>query len=184
MHFTPLPLKGLIRITLEPFRDNRGSLAEVFRKDLFSEYGLPTEFVHQYQSTSDKDVLRGLHFQHTPPIGKLLRVTRGRGYIVTADIRHESSTRGTWFAEELSADVKSLLYVPAGFATGICALENFTQLECACTGPYNGPGEGSIVWNDPTLAIKWPLQNPTLSERDKNAPTYQDWLFSPEAHTL
>jgi len=111
------------------FEDERGFFVEVFRADLFAELGLPTAFVQDNHSRSRKGVLRGLHFQWDPPMGKLMRVTLGRAFLVAVDIRKGSPTLGEWFGMEVSAQSKKQIWAPAGFARGFCVLSDYAELQ-------------------------------------------------------
>ncbi len=166
------------------YRDARGWFAETFRADQFRELGLPAEFVQDNHSCSRRGVIRGLHFQWDPPMGKLMRVTRGTAFLVAVDIRKGSPTLGKSFCLEVSADSQLQIWAPAGFARGFCALTDEVEVQYKCTGIYNPAGEGAIRWDDPELAIPWPVPDPILSEKDRNARSLRDWLASPEAALL
>jgi dTDP-4-dehydrorhamnose 3,5-epimerase len=169
--------EGALKLLRAPrYRDHRGWFTEVFRNDELQRLGIPTPFVQENHSRSRRNVLRGLHFQYDPPMGKLLRVTRGRAFVVEVDIRPNSPTLGQWFAVELSSRQPLLLWIPPGFANGFCALSAVVEVQYLCTAPYNPAGEAAIRWNDPALAIPWPVSAPILSERDRNAPSLQEWL--------
>jgi len=166
------------------FEDERGFFVEVFRADVFAEIGLPTAFVQDNHSRSKKGVLRGLHFQWDPPMGKLMRVTLGRAFLVAVDIRKGSPTLGQWFGTEVSAQNKKQVWAPAGFARGFYVLSDYAELQYKCTGIYNSKGESGIRWNDPRIGIQWPIDNSealVISDKDKNARSLDDWLASPES---
>ena len=166
------------------FEDERGFFVEVFRADVFAEIGLPTAFVQDNHSRSKKGVLRGLHFQWDPPMGKLMRVTLGRAFLVAVDIRKGSPTLGQWFGTEVSAQNKKQVWAPAGFARGFYVLSDYAELQYKCTGIYNSKGESGIRWNDPRIGIQWPIGNSealVISDKDKNARLLDDWLASPES---
>lgn len=166
------------------FEDERGFFVEVFRKDLFSELGLPAEYVQFNHSRSKKGVLRGLHFQWEPPMGKLMRVTLGSAFLVAVDIRKGSPTLGQWFGMEVSAQNKKQIWAPAGFARGFYVMSDYAELQYLCTGVYNNRGESGIRWNDPGLNISWPIPAGTeqvLSEKDQKARTLEEWLATPES---
>lgn len=114
-------------------------------------------------------------------MGKLMRVTQGAAFLVAVDIRKGSPTLGKWVGMELSAETKKQLWAPAGFARGFCVLSDFAEIEYLCTGTYNSKSEAGILWNDPELGISWPIQDPILSDKDKKAPTLQQWLKRPES---
>lgn len=165
----------------EVFGDARGFFMESYRADQFRDLSLPTEFVQENQSRSSKGVLRGLHFQWDPPMGKLIRVIHGAAFVVAADIRKGSPTLGRWFGTELSADNKKQMWAPYGYARGFCALTDGCEVLYKCTGTYNPKTEGGINFADPDLGIPWPtdLATAVTSERDRNAPTLAQWLASP-----
>jgi len=178
-------LNGLVVLSHpDVFEDERGFFVEVFRADLFAELGLPTAFVQDNHSRSRKGVLRGLHFQWDPPMGKLMRVTLGRAFLVAVDIRKGSPTLGEWFGMEVSAQSRKQIWAPAGFARGFCVLSDYAEIQYKCTGIYSNKAESGILWNDPRVGIKWPAeisQELVLSEKDKTARTLDEWLASPES---
>jgi len=166
------------------FQDSRGFFTEVFRADQFRALGLPVEFVQDNHSGSVRGVVRGLHFQWDPPMGKLMRVTRGTAFLVAVDIRKGSPTLGKWFGTEVSADNRKQIWAPAGFARGFCTLSDFAEIQYKCTGIYNSKGESGIRWDDPDIGIEWPLTNVQLSEKDRNAQSLKQWLSSPESENF
>jgi len=164
------------------FRDDRGFFTEAFRADQFRSLGLPSEFVQENHSGSRKHVIRGLHFQWDPPMGKLMRVTRGIGFLVAVDIRRASPTVGRWVGVEVSEENRRIFWAPAHFARGFCALSDGTEVQYLCTGIYNSRGESAIRWDDPEIGIDWPVRRGAiLSEKDRNARTLAHWLSSSEA---
>ncbi len=163
------------------FRDSRGFFSESFRADQFRSLGLPTEFVQDNHSRSAKGVLRGLHFQWTPPMGKLMRVTVGTAFLVAVDIRKGSPTLGKWVGVECSTENRRMVWAPAGFARGFCALSEVTEIQYKCTGIYNSAAESAIRWDDPAIGIDWPLADVIVSEKDRNALTLAEWLASPQS---
>jgi len=165
----------------EVFQDARGFFTEVFRADQFADLGLPTCFVQWNHSRSAKGVLRGLHFQWDPPMGKLMRVTFGEAYLVAVDIRKGSPTLGQHFGMIASAQDKKMVFAPAGFARGFLVLSEFAEIEYLTTGLYNAKAESGIRWNDPALGIRWPVEQPTLSAKDEKAQTLDEWLARPES---
>lgn len=174
-------LNGVVVIIPEVFRDDRGYFSEVYRKDQFEEIGIPEVFVQENQSGSKKDVVRGLHFQWDPPMGKLMRVTVGCAFLVAVDIRPGSPTLGKWFGIEVSAGNRRQVWASAGFARGFCVLSDYAEIQYKCTGLYNSAGEGGILWNDPAVGIEWPVGVPIVSEKDAHAQSLTDWLAKPEA---
>lgn len=168
-------------IVVEPgvFEDARGFFLEAFRADQFEALGLPREFVQDNHSGSVKGVLRGLHFQWDPPMGKLMRVTHGQAFLVAVDIRKGSPTLGQWFGLEVSAENRKQVWAPAGFARGFCVLSDFAEIQYKCTGTYNSKGESGIRWDDPEIGIEWPRVDYILSEKDRKAQSLAEWLASP-----
>ena len=175
-------LNGIIVINPEVYQDDRGFFTEIYRKDQFEDLGITVDFVQENHSGSAKNVLRGLHFQWDPPMGKLMRVTVGRAYLVAVDIRKGSPTLGKWFGMEVSAENKKQIWAPAGFARGFCVLSDFAEIQYMCSGIYNNKAESGILWNDSALGIKWPCSNPTLSGKDEKAQTLEEWLKRPESN--
>lgn len=165
----------------EIFQDSRGFFLEAFRADQFEALGLPTQFVQDNHSRSAKGVVRGLHFQWEPPMGKLMRVTAGSAFLVAVDIRKGSPTLGQWVGIEASAENRRMVWAPAGFARGFCALSEGTEIQYKCTGTYNGKAESAIRWNDPSIGINWPMSDVLVSDKDRVARTLGEWLAAPES---
>jgi len=172
----PTQLKDLLIIIPKVNEDNRGFFLEFFNKHDFNILGIPINFVQGNHSRSLKNVVRGLHYQWSPPSGKLIRVTRGEAFIAAVDIRINSSTLGNYFSTYLSENNKIMLWVPSGFATGFCASKNETEIQYLMTAEYIEKNQGIILWNDPTLKICWPTDCPILSEKDMNAQTFNQYL--------
>ncbi|QXB86692.1 dTDP-4-dehydrorhamnose 3,5-epimerase [Acinetobacter lwoffii] len=156
-------LDGLLVLHPQVFGDDRGWFMESFNQQRFEaalkalNLPIPT-FVQDNHSCSQKGVLRGLHFQREPYAqGKLVRVVQGKVWDVAVDIRPNSKTYGEWVGVELSAENKTMFWIPEGFAHGFIALEDNTQFLYKTTNYYNKESEGAIIWNDPTLAIQWPI---------------------------
>src|SRR5260370_32474512 len=135
------PLNEIVVLVPQVLGDSRGFFMETFRADQFRAMGLPTEFVQDNHSRSSKGVLRGLHFQWDPPMGKLMRVTRGAAFLVAVDIRKGAPTMGKWFGCEVSAENKKLVCAPYRFARGFCSLSYDCAVQYKCTGVYNPHGE-------------------------------------------
>jgi len=176
---TPIP--GVMLVIPDVLSDARGFFTEVYRADRFKQLGLPETFLQWNQSHSVKNVVRGLHFQWDPPMAKLMRVTLGEALVVAVDIRKGSPTLGQHFAMIASAENKKMVYAPAGFARGFCVLSDYAELQYLCTSIYNVKTESGIRWNDPALAIPWPVTNPILSAKDEKAQTLAEWLKRPES---
>ncbi len=174
-------LEDIVVIAPEVFQDERGFFMETFREDQFKKMGLPFHFPQDNHSRSIKGVLRGLHFQWEPPMGKLMRVTYGSAYLVAVDIRKKSPSLGQWFGIEGSAQNHRQVWAPAGFARGFCVLSDFAEIQYKCTGIYNSSGESGIRWDDPDIGIQWPVTNPILSAKDAVGQTLKAWLQSPQS---
>jgi dTDP-4-dehydrorhamnose 3,5-epimerase len=166
------------------FQDARGFFMETFREDQFRAHGLPTQFLQDNHSRSTKGVVRGLHFQWDPPMGKLMRVTFGSAFLVAVDVRKNSPTLGKWVGVEASAENRRQLWAPAGFARGFCVLSEAAEIQYKCTGIYNNKGESGICWDDPQIGVEWPVRDPVLSEKDRNAQTLAQWLSRPESENF
>lgn len=166
------------------FRDERGFFMEVYRADHFAEYaelGLPSSFVQLNHSRSSRGVVRGLHFQWQPPMGKLMRVASGEAFIVAVDIRLGSPTLGRYEAITASDENHLQLWAPASFARGFCALSERVDIEYLTTGTYGPDAESGIAWDDPDIGIAWPISEPILSAKDASAQSLSAWLARREA---
>lgn len=171
----------VVVLTSKAFEDQRGFFMEAYREDQFRELGLPPIFVQDNHSSSKKGVLRGLHFQWEPPMGKLMRVTRGAAFLVAVDLRLGSPTLGKWVGVEATPENRMQVWAPACFARGFCALADNTEVQYKCTGIYNSKAESAIRWNDPAIGILWPVKDLIISEKDRNAQTLAEWLASPDS---
>jgi dTDP-4-dehydrorhamnose 3,5-epimerase len=174
-------LGDVVIVVPDIFQDSRGFFMETFREDQFKALGLPSHFAQDNHSRSVKGVLRGLHFQWDPPMGKLMRVTMGSAFLVAVDIRKGSPSLGKWVGVEASAENRRQVWAPAGFARGFCVLSDIAEIQYKCTGIYNNKGESGIRWDDPEIGIEWPIKDVLLSEKDRNAQTLAQWLSWPEA---
>ena len=177
-------LEDIVVIVPKAHYDDRGYFIEVYRADQFRDLGLPSEFVQDNHSFSRKGVVRGLHFQWEPPMGKLMRVSRGTAFLVAVDIRKGSPTLGQWFGLEASAENMKQVWAPAGFARGFCALSDEVEVQYKCTGIYNDRAESAIRWDDPDVGVEWPLKEVRLSDKDRNAQSLRVWLTSPDAEHI
>ena len=168
-NFIKTPIEGIFIIEPTVFDDERGYFMETYHKKEFEKNGLNADFVQDNQSKSTKGVLRGLHFQYTQPQGKLVRVIKGEVFDVAVDLRKKSATYGKYESVILSEKNKKQFYVPPGFAHGFLVLSDEAEFTYKCTNFYNGPDEGGIIWNDPEIGIKWPLNEDELilSQKDK-----------------
>lgn len=171
MQFSPTPLKDLLIVTPVVHPDSRGSFSETFRADLFAQAtGGTWNFVQDNQSVSRRHVLRGLHYQLRKPQGKLVRVVSGAVFDVAVDLRRSSPTCGQWFGLELSAANAKQLWVPPGFAHGLLALQDDTVVQYRATGFYAPDDQHCLRYDDPAVAIAWPLGGaaPLLSDADRD----------------
>lgn len=176
MEVISTPIKDLFIIQPKIFEDDRGYFYESYNKMSFEKAGIDAEFVQDNQSLSQKDVLRGLHFQNPPYAqGKLVRAIKGAILDVAVDIRKNSQTYGHHFDIVLNEKNKTMLWIPPGFAHGFLTLENDTIFSYKCTNTYNKASEGCILWNDSSLKIKWGIDNPVLSEKDKIGSYFKDF---------
>lgn len=157
------------------YGDDRGFFLETFEQKRYQEMlGINLNFVQDNHSRSQKGVLRGLHFQTKNPQGKLVRVVRGKVFDVAVDIRKDSKTYGKWISVVLSEDNKTQLWIPPGLAHGFLVLSDIADFEYKCTNYYDPISEACLLWNDPTVNIKWGISNPILSEKDKLGKTLKE----------
>ena len=174
MRVLDCPIPDLKVVQLDVLGDARGFFVERYQQQRFAEAGLPAQFFQDNHSRSAPGVLRGLHYQHQPPQGKLVGVTRGRIWDVAVDVRPHSASFGQHYALELSDMNGLLLWVPAGFAHGFCVLgDEPADVVYKVDAPYHAAGEGGISYDDPQLAIRWPVAAPVLSARDKHQQSWQ-----------
>ncbi|RAK59643.1 dTDP-4-dehydrorhamnose 3,5-epimerase [Phenylobacterium hankyongense] len=174
---TPLALPEVLLITPRRHGDARGWFAETWSRRSLAEAGVDADFVQDNQAyNARKGTVRGLHFQQAPhPQAKLVRVVRGAIYDVAVDVRPGSPTFGRWVGAELTAAGGEQLFVPRGFAHGYCTLTDDCELFYKVDGLYAPQTEGGVAWNDPDLAIDWPLAGePVLSDKDQALPTLKD----------
>lgn len=169
-------LPDVILIEPKPFYDERGWFSETYRKSDFVSHGIPFEFPQDNQSCSTKrGILRGLHFQKEPTAqGKLVRCLVGEVFDVAVDIRKGSPTYRKWVSTILSSNNRHMIWIPLGFAHGILTLTDIAEVSYKATSEYSPLYDRVIRWNDPTIAIEWPYDNPTLSTKDMNAPLLDD----------
>ena len=173
--FRRLEIPDVVLITPSVSEDGRGFFAETFKRSEFRKNGITGDFVQDNHSKSKKGVVRGLHYQLNPAAqGKLVRVARGAVLDVAVDIRRGSPHYGKWVAEMLSAGNRRMLWLPAGFAHGICALEEGTEVLYKVTAEYSPGHERGILWNDPSIGITWPVAKPFLSAKDAALPLLKD----------
>ena len=175
MELITTSIPDVIIIKPDVYGDDRGYFFESFHTEKFAAYGITGPFMQDNESQSQKNVLRGLHYQIEPYAqGKLVRVIHGAVLDVAVDIRRNSPTFGKWVSMKLSAENKWICWIPKGFAHGFVTLENDTIFTYKCTGVYNKASEASIRWNDPELNIDWGISEPLLSEKDKLSHLFKD----------
>lgn len=180
MNVEELTLAGLKIITLDVHGDERGFFVERFSESKFAAAGLPTTYMQDNHSRSAPGILRGLHYQHTPAQGKLVGVIRGAILDVAVDIRAQSPTYGQHVAVELSDMNGKLLWMPPGFAHGFCVLGDApADVMYKVSTTYNASGEGGIRYDDPDLAIHWPLKSPQISSRDEAQQCFAEYQTRP-----
>lgn len=169
MRFLECDIPGPLIIEPKVFGDDRGFFLESWNEAVFADAGLDVTFVQDNHSRSSRGVLRGLHYQDPNPQGKLVRVANGRVFDVAVDIRRSSKNFGRWIGVELSAANQRMLWVPPGFAHGFLTLEDQTDFLYKCTDFYQPTAEHCVRWDDPEVAIDWPLEGltPELSAKDQ-----------------
>jgi len=169
--FKKLSIPDVILVEAKPSPDHRGFFIENFKESIFSENGINTKFVQDNFSRSIKGVLRGLHYQKNPKAqAKLLTVLYGEILDVAVDIRKDSPTYGKWVSEIISDQSHKLLYIPEGFAHGFCILSDEAGVFYKVNQEFSLEYDGGLIWNDPEINIKWPIDKPILSERDQKLP--------------
>jgi dTDP-4-dehydrorhamnose 3,5-epimerase len=169
MKFTPTAIPDVLLIEPRVFGDSRGFFMETYQARLFTEAGIPTDFVQDNHSGSQQGILRGLHYQIRQAQGKLVRVVAGEVFDVVVDLRCKSPFFGKWVGMLLSAENKRQLWIPPGFAHGFYVLSNWAEFTYKATDFYAPEWERTLLWNDPDLGIEWPLINgqpPILSAKD------------------
>ena len=177
----PSRIPALAILTAKTFPDDRGVLLQAWVKEDLEAAGIPADFKQAIQTRSRRGVLRGIHFQWDPPMGKLVRCIQGAILDVAVDVRHGSPTLGDHVGVELTGGNHRVIWVPPGFAHATFALEEDSIVFYECTAEH-GPGrEGGILWNDPALGIRWPDIPPVVSEKDQKAPTLAEWLADPRS---
>jgi len=167
----PTAIPGVLVIEPDVHTDGRGFFLETYHANRYAAQGIQGPFVQDNHSRSTAGTLRGLHLQLQHPQGKLVRAIEGEIYDVAVDVRRGSPTFGRWVAVTLTAANFRQCYVPPGFAHGFCVVSPVAQVEYKCTDVYDPSDEIGIAWNDPALAISWPVREPMLSPRDARHPT-------------
>ena len=170
MRVAPTAVPGVLIVEPDIHRDGRGFFLETYHADRYREHGIAGPFVQDNHSRSAAGTLRGLHLQIRRPQGKLIRVIEGEIFDVAVDVRRGSPTFGRWVSVTLTAENFKQMYVPPGFAHGFAVVSPIAQVEYKCTDLYDPASEIGIAWNDPALAIAWPMADPILSARDRSHP--------------
>ena len=169
--FKKLAIPEVLLIAPRVWTDTRGFFMETYKRSEFAAAGIAEIFVQENHSSSQRGVLRGLHFQRPPQAqSKLVRVTSGKIFDVAVDLRPGSATRGAWVGVELSADDRTLVYIPEWCAHGFCVLSERADVVYHTSAEYSPEHESGILWNDPALGITWPVADPIVADRDKQWP--------------
>lgn len=177
MKFTPTKLPDVILVEPDVFGDNRGFFMETWQAEKFAAGGIAADFVQDNHSRSGQGILRGLHYQVKNPQGKLIRVLNGEVFDVAVDLRKNSKNFGQWVGMHLSAENKKMLWIPPGFAHGFYVVSPQADFFYKCTDFYTPENERAIRWNDPDLAIDWPLRGegpPILAPKDAAAAPFKE----------
>jgi len=174
MKIIKTPLPGVLVLEPKLHGDSRGFFLETYREDTLKEIGINEHFIQDNHSRSTRGILRGLHYQLTQPQGKLVRVARGAVYDVVVDVRYRSPTFGQWYGNTLDEESMRMMYIPPGFAHSFVVLSDIADFIYKCTDYYHPQSEQGIRWNDPAIAIEWPITDVQLSEKDSNNPLLQD----------
>lgn len=181
MKYSRFDIDGPLLLAPKMIGDSRGFFCERFRVDQFRELGITNSFIQDNFSRSAYGILRGLHYQWDKPQSKLVTCTRGVILDVAVDIRHSSPSFGKYVAAELDGDKPEWLWVPAGFAHGFLVLsKEGADVSYKVDAAWNSKGESGLRWNDPDVAIPWPIANPQLSEKDTVAQSFQDYAKQPK----
>lgn len=174
MEISTTEFPGLVLIKPKIFGDARGYFYESWNKERYESAGITEDFVQDNVSFSSRGVLRGLHYQKPYTQGKLVSVLMGEVWDVVVDLRRSSPAFGKWQGFTLTGEHKEQLYVPRGFAHGFCVLSETALFQYKCTDRYSPESERGIIWNDPTLAIPWPVREPVISDKDTKHPYFKD----------
>ena len=176
--FNPLRIPDVISITPHLFNDERGYFFENFNHSRFKQDQIDLNFIQENFSKSKKNVIRGLHFQKNPKAqAKLVTAVSGEIFDVVVDLRKNSSTFGKWVGEILSEINHKSIYVPKGFAHGFCVLSEGATVMYKINQEYSPDHEQGIIWNDPDIAISWPISEPIISEKDGNLPLFKNQIY-------
>lgn len=178
IHFEKLDLNGAFLIENTMMQDNRGSFTKYYEQGVFRENGIDFHVSESFVTVSDKNVIRGLHFQDNEPQAKLVTVLKGRVWDVIVDLRRDSVTFGEWRGYELSGSNGKSIYIPKGFAHGFVSMESQSIMLYQCQGTYLREFDTGIIYNDERLNIKWPVEESNIicSKRDMELQTLNDYL--------
>src|SRR5918999_4388469 len=169
--FKALTIPGVFMITPRVLTDSRGMFMETYKRSEFAAAGIAETFVQENHSSSVRNVLRGLHYQRRPQAqSKLVRVISGKIFDVVIDLRRDSPTSGQWVGAPLSAEDRTMIYIPEWCAHGFCVTSDRAEVVYHTSNEYSPEHEAGIIWNDPALAITWPVDDPIVSERDQQWP--------------
>ena len=171
MHVVPTEIPEVLLVQPDVHADGRGFFLETYHADKYRAHGINGPFVQDNHSLSAIGTLRGLHLQLERPQGKLVRVIEGEIFDVAVDVRRGSPTFGRWVGHTLSSENFRQCWVPPGFAHGFYVSSPVAHVEYKCTDVYDPAGEIGILWSDPTIAIRWPVERPIVSDRDQRSPT-------------
>ncbi len=175
MNVETTPLPGVLVVQPKVFGDARGFFVETYNEARYQSSGVSVRFVQDNHSLStQRGVLRGLHFQRTKPQDKLVWCIEGQIWDVAVDVRPSSPTFKQWFGVHLDTENKKQIFVPAGFAHGFVVLSERAQVVYKCSALYDPSDEGGLIWNDPTVNIDWPLRDVILSAKDQALPTLEN----------
>lgn len=180
MKIVAQPFDGLMVLEPRQFADERGFFLESFELDRYRVHGITEDFVQDNHSRSVKGVLRGMHFTRRKPQAQILTVIRGRIFDVVVDVRKDSPNFGKWFGTELSDEGPSQVYMANGFAHGFCVLSDVADLHYKVSQKYDPTDDGGLRWDDPTVAIEWPISGPIVSDRDRKLPLWPDAVYMNE----
>ena len=175
MEIVKTQIDGVLLIKPKVWGDQRGFFVETWQKDRYEAAGITQPFVQDNHSKSSFGILRGLHFQKKRPQGKLVSVSLGRVFDVALDIRKESPTFGKWYGVELTQENQWQLWVEPGLAHGFVVTSDVAHFHYKCTEFYCPEDEGAIRWDDPEIAINWPILDPELSKKDREAPSFKEY---------
>ncbi len=177
MEIIDLRLNGLKLVKPRVFKDSRGFFLESFKQPLYQKMGIPESFLQDNHSFSQKGCIRGMHFQSVPGQAKLVRVAVGKIYDVAVDIRSDSPTYGQWEGVILDDQEHHQLFIPVGFAHGFCVLSEEAHVMYKVSTPYDPQHEKGFRWNDPQINIQWPTDEPIVSARDLEAPSFHESML-------